>query len=70
MEILGRLYDDYKDGDLSAGHVSQEDRETLHQRLGWFGDLALNPRRQGAEPSRASRRAGAGRALRGRWKGW
>ena len=42
-EILDRLYRDYSEGDLSAANVGEEDRQTLQRRLGWFGDLALNP---------------------------
>ncbi len=43
-EILGRLYRDYSAGDLSAADVGEADRQTLQRRLGWLGDLALNPR--------------------------
>jgi len=52
--ILGRLYRDYSDGDLSAANVGEEDRQTLQRRLGWFGDLALNPR---GGPNTAARAA-------------
>ena len=50
ITILDRLYRDYKAGDRSAPHVGEEDRQTLQQRLGWFGDLALNLR-QGPNPA-------------------
>ena len=43
-EILDRLYRDYSEGDLSAANVGEADRQTLQRRLGWLGDLALNPR--------------------------
>ena len=48
-------------GDLSAPHVSAEERQELKRRLGWFGDLALNPR-DGPDP--AARAAVIAPALR------
>ena len=49
-EILGRLYHDYEANQLSAPAVSETDRQHLRQQLGWFGDLALNPR-NGPDPA-------------------
>jgi membrane protease YdiL (CAAX protease family) len=43
-EVLGRLYRDYKTGDPAATDVTEKERHELRSRLGWFGDLALNPR--------------------------
>ena len=43
-EILNWLYHDYEVDALSAPSLSEADRQQLHRQLGWFGDLALNPR--------------------------
>jgi membrane protease YdiL (CAAX protease family) len=43
-QILGRLYYDYEADAFTAPTLSDSDREQLRRQLGWFGDLALNPR--------------------------
>ncbi len=48
-------------GDLSAPNVSEEQRQQLRRRLGWFGDLALHPR---DGPDAAGRTAVIAPALR------
>ena len=65
-EILGQLYHDYKADKLSAPAVSETDRQQLRQQLGWFGDLALNPR-NGPDPA-ARRGVGAGAAAGDRFR--
>jgi membrane protease YdiL (CAAX protease family) len=49
-EILGRLYYDYEMDAFSAPALSDADRQHLQRQLGWFGDLALNPR-DGPDPA-------------------
>ena len=49
-EILGRLYYDYEADAFTAPALSDSDREQLRRHLGWFGDLALNPR-DGPDPA-------------------
>jgi membrane protease YdiL (CAAX protease family) len=41
---LGRLYQDYKRGDVEAASVAPVERRLLEDELGWFGKLALLPR--------------------------
>jgi membrane protease YdiL (CAAX protease family) len=53
-EVLRKLYVDYRNGDKEAPHVTDEERRWLHDRLGWFGDLALAP---GGGPDPAARAA-------------
>ncbi|MBI3411864.1 MAG: CPBP family intramembrane metalloprotease [Planctomycetes bacterium] len=44
--ILIRLYGDYEQERWKAPSVSQAERDWLRDRLGWFGELALNPATQ------------------------
>jgi membrane protease YdiL (CAAX protease family) len=49
-QIFGRLYYDYEMDAFSAPSLSDADRQQLRRQLGWFGDLALNPR-DGPDPA-------------------
>jgi membrane protease YdiL (CAAX protease family) len=42
-DVLDRLYHDYEEHHLDAPSVAELERNLLHDRLGWFGDLALAP---------------------------
>ncbi len=42
-ELLQKVYEDYRDERLNAPSLMDDDRQELHDKLGWFGDLALNP---------------------------
>jgi membrane protease YdiL (CAAX protease family) len=53
-ELLDKLYRDYDDEKYAAPSLSAEERGLLHNKLGWFGDLALNPDQT---PDRAARAA-------------
>jgi membrane protease YdiL (CAAX protease family) len=54
LPILRRLYQDYAQQHLDAPSVKAEEREQLHERLGWFGDLALAPRDGPDQQARAA----------------
>jgi membrane protease YdiL (CAAX protease family) len=43
LEILRKLYRDYRAGDWAASSVTDTERAVLRERLGWFGALALTP---------------------------
>lgn len=43
LAILDRLYLDYEKQQFDAPSISANDRITLREELGWFGDLALAP---------------------------
>ena len=45
LETLKRLYSDYGRGEWNAPSVSEPERESLIDQLGWFGELALTPPR-------------------------
>jgi membrane protease YdiL (CAAX protease family) len=40
---LSQLYRDYLVGDFSAASVTNQERNLLRTRLGWYGELALTP---------------------------
>jgi membrane protease YdiL (CAAX protease family) len=42
-KILGRLYEDYADGNWAGPAVDAGDREFLKNQFEWFGELALAP---------------------------
>jgi membrane protease YdiL (CAAX protease family) len=41
--LLGRLFQDYRNGRLVGPSLTQADRAFLREHLDWFGDLALAP---------------------------
>lgn len=43
--ILSRLYDNYLEKAWDAPSLTDQERADLRAKLGWFGDLALNPAR-------------------------
>lgn len=52
IDQLQRLFHDYSNQRWNAPEVTSEERESLHAQLGWFGELALNPKQAGDAPSR------------------
>jgi membrane protease YdiL (CAAX protease family) len=61
--VLRRLYHEVEPGEPPDSDVTEEERQQLRQRLGWFGDLALNPRHGPNPASRAAVVAPARRAV-------
>lgn len=47
--ILGKLYEDYVANRFTAPSVTAAERAFLHDKLGWFGDLALHSREAAQE---------------------
>ncbi|MBI3466247.1 MAG: CPBP family intramembrane metalloprotease [Planctomycetes bacterium] len=43
IDVLGRLYGDYEQDELTTPSVTPKERDLLRQELGWFGELALAP---------------------------
>jgi membrane protease YdiL (CAAX protease family) len=66
-DVLGRLYVDYQAGRLAAPRVTDDERQWLHERLGWFGDLALAPEGGPDPAARAAVLAPAQRAAGALW---
>ena len=42
-EILKRAYQDYLNDELTTPSITEDERQSLIDELGWFGRLALNP---------------------------
>jgi membrane protease YdiL (CAAX protease family) len=61
--LLNKLYRDYDAGEYSAPSLTAGERTELHDKLGWFGDLALNPEHAPDEAARAAVLAPAEKAF-------
>ncbi len=55
LAILRQLYSSYKDGDLGASSITEQDRELLVRELGWTGKLALVPEGSADTPNGPTR---------------
>ncbi len=54
LETETTLMTDYADGEWDAPSLDQSQRELLKEKLGWFGDLALAPKKGSDAQARAS----------------
>ncbi len=61
--ILIDLYENYASGDYELGSLSQENKDFLRSELGWFGELALQPRRLNNLPPGLAGAGGAAAVL-------
>lgn len=64
MGLLESLYRDYEDSEWEAPSLSKADRQELKDKLGWFGLLALGPKRGDDDSAQSSERKQAMEAAR------